>query len=256
MPAKLTVTSGPLRGEEYWIEQHVLRIGSDPECEVLLSIAGLPPLVAILEFSAGGYVVHNRWERNLVLGRTPLPPRQSLSWAPGTMLWISDLLGLTLVIEGSPVPTRRPAAVPDIPPEIVAEGGATAGDAQRDTTSKSSSQFQDSWWKIAVIVLCALALPWLYLGDSMLSANGAKQNPRFAFEDVVDRCKHDPKLKTAIQKAWEYSIRGDEEKADNIYRGILEVLLRRSKENRLSEAEEDLRQYVRDRRSDRYTAPK
>src|SRR5262245_60944880 len=60
MPAKIVVKSGAAAKQVFPIEEELVRIGSDPTCELVLPDANLAPHAATLEFLDGNYIVYNR----------------------------------------------------------------------------------------------------------------------------------------------------------------------------------------------------
>ena len=60
MSASVRIESGIAAGTNYWIDRPVLRMGSDPQCEISLPSAELSPHALTLEFRGGVYRAYNR----------------------------------------------------------------------------------------------------------------------------------------------------------------------------------------------------
>ena len=70
MSASIRIESGIAAGTNYWIDRPVLRIGSDPQCEICLPTAELAAHALTLEFRGGAYRAYNRASTPIFLGST------------------------------------------------------------------------------------------------------------------------------------------------------------------------------------------
>ncbi|MEM7315246.1 MAG: FHA domain-containing protein, partial [Planctomycetota bacterium] len=80
MPAKITVQSGIAAGASHWIQQRVVRIGSDPTAEVCLPSANVPGHALTLEYKDGNYRVYNRCRDNVYVGTRVVEPNRVATW--------------------------------------------------------------------------------------------------------------------------------------------------------------------------------
>jgi hypothetical protein len=108
MPASIRVESGISAGTNFWIDRPVLRIGSDPQCEICLPSAALEPQVLTLEFRGGGYRAYNRGSSVVMIGSTTVPPGSASTWDEDSIVHLPGDLRLVLQYEGDPRPCPRP----------------------------------------------------------------------------------------------------------------------------------------------------
>src|SRR5688572_746458 len=108
MSASIRIESGIAAGTNYWIDRPVLRIGSDPQCEICLPTADLAPHALTLEFRTGTYRAYNRGATAIFLGRTSLQPGAAGVWNDGDVLTLPGDQRLALAVDGDPRPCPRP----------------------------------------------------------------------------------------------------------------------------------------------------
>ncbi len=181
MPATVRVESGISAGTNFWIDRPVLRIGSDPQCEICLPSAELAPHALTLEFRDGNYRAYNRCAAAINIGRMSVQPGTNAIWNGDQTVQLPGDLRLVLEIDGDPRPSARPEtrrddgfAAVDAEPERI---DPTA--AAESTTKKSSS----STVQLAVIGLCILGMA------AMLTMRGGEEAATAAnrptFESIV-----------------------------------------------------------------------
>lgn len=91
---------------QFWVEQEVLRIGSNPQCQV--AVDGLPAHAATLRFHQGVYELRNRSDRALLLDGTEVPPNGALEWPAQSTLRYGNVLLRLRVVNGDPRPAPAP----------------------------------------------------------------------------------------------------------------------------------------------------
>ena len=155
MPASISVESGISAGTNYWIDRPVLRIGSDPQCEICLPTADLAPHALTLEYREGNYRAYNRGSSPVAIGGVAVKPGASEIWPGDQMLQLPGDLRLVLKIDGDPRPTQRPDAWEgDRGAENEAASfGDAATDAQTPVKKSTGTLVQ-----LGVIGLCILGM--------------------------------------------------------------------------------------------------
>lgn len=156
MPASISVESGISAGTNYWIDRPVLRIGSDPQCEICLPTADLAPHALTLEYRDGNYRAYNRGTSPVTIGAAAVKPSASEIWRAEQMLQLPGDLRLLLKIDGDPRPTPRPDAWEGddrAAEDEAANFGDTAGGAQTSAKKSTGTLVQ-----LGVIGLCILGM--------------------------------------------------------------------------------------------------
>lgn len=184
MSATIRVDTGISAGSRFWIDRPVLRVGSDPQCDVCLPSAELAPHALTLEFRDGNYRVYNRSASPVYVGSAIVESGTSAVWHDGETIQLPGELRVALDIDGDPRPAARPDGTRDdgradagLP--LAAEVAAT--DAAAAASAKSSSK---SWLQLAVIGVCVVALVGLLTvknGGEKAAAAG-----RPTFNQLVD----------------------------------------------------------------------
>ena len=181
MPATVRVESGISAGTNFWIDRPVLRIGSDPQCEICLPSAELAPHALTLEFRDGNYRAYNRCASAINIGRMSVQPGTNAIWNGDQTVQLPGDLRLVLEIDGDPRPSARPEtrrddgfAAVDAEPERIDPTAAAESPAKKS----SSSMVQ-----LAVIGLCILGMA------AMLTMRGGEEAAtaanRPSFESIV-----------------------------------------------------------------------
>src|SRR5262245_4069268 len=92
MSAIIHVQSGIAAGTNYWIDRPVLRIGSDPQCEICVPSAELAAHALTLEYRTGTYRVYNRGAEPISVGATSVARGSATEWRDGqTAILAGDL---------------------------------------------------------------------------------------------------------------------------------------------------------------------
>jgi hypothetical protein len=113
MPASIRVETGIAAGTNYWIDRPVLRVGSDPQCEICLPTAELDPHALTLEFRDGSYRVYNRGKLPVSVAGALVQPASSGPWRTDQAVLLPGDLRLVLTVDGDPRPSPRPEPLPD-----------------------------------------------------------------------------------------------------------------------------------------------
>lgn len=183
MPARILVTSGITAGHRYWIDEAVMRIGSDSACAIILPSVELPPHAATLEFRKGKYYVHNKSSLPQQLNGHPLAPTASAVWQPQQSLQLASDVVLILEIEGDPAPSiesAKPQAHEEDYDPVTAAVSANAASAA-PVANKSSAQIM----QVAIIGICLLGCGLLLMRNKMPKTKSAK--PALSFSQVVEQ---------------------------------------------------------------------
>jgi hypothetical protein len=248
MSASIRIESGIAAGTNYWIDRPVLRIGSDPQCEICLPTADLAPHAITLEFRGGAYKAYNRGTAPVYIGSATLQPGGAANWDDGMAATLPGDLRLVLEFDGDPRPCPRPEARMndgfDDRPAISSEAAAAAPEAAQKAKSKSMMQ-------IAVIVGCVLATGGFLLLNNIGGGSSAAPAPnRPTFNSIVLSSQDkSERIRTYVQKLQvgrSYIVRGHADIGRAVYAELRDQLVRQIKS--LPEADRDqaekIRQYV------------
>ncbi len=179
MPAKVLLVSGSQPGEEHWIEDDVVRIGSDASCDVHLHEPDVPAHAATVEFSDGTYNIYNRSNAPMRVDRQLLKPGARGRWPAGKELAITDRLTVRLIVEGDPRPAKRiilPAAVPLPEPEEEALEAPVAPVARKSSNAVL----------LIVVMICFVAaVAFAVLRNSSKETASDTWDPSDRFMDLV-----------------------------------------------------------------------
>ena len=180
MSATIRIESGISAGTSFWIDRAVLRVGSDPSCDLCLPSSGIDPHALTLEYRAGEYHVYNRTEDEVVLGASSLSAGQRASWRVDECLVLGGEVKLLLEIDGDPAPSPSPSASDDVHPSndaLDAEPERSAPASEKTSPDKSSSMVQ-----LGVIGVCLLCcVMFVSVGGGAESASVAIPK----FEEIV-----------------------------------------------------------------------
>jgi len=211
MPASIRVQSGISAGTNYWIDRPVLRIGSDPQCEICLPTAELAPHALTLEFREGNYRAYNRGTSPVTVGSAVIQPGAIGIWREDQTVHLPGDLRLLLEVDGDPRPSPRPESRLD-DAFSTENGDALAGAAAPDavaTAKKSSS----SLVQLGIIGFCVLGMAALL---TMRGGGADTATPdRPTFEAIVEQTLAKPdeasrRLLQRLQYAQAALVRGDQ----------------------------------------------
>lgn len=108
MSASIRIDSGIAAGTHYWIDRPVLRVGSDPQCEICLPSTNLAPHALTIEFREGGYRFYNRGSSSVYANDSAVPPGKTRKWEENNSIELPGELRLVLEFDGDPRPCPRP----------------------------------------------------------------------------------------------------------------------------------------------------
>lgn len=202
MSAGIRVDSGISVGTRYWIDRPVLRIGSDPQCDISLPSTELEPHAVTLEFREGAYRVYNRCAAPINIGTALVKPGANAPWRADETIQLPGDLRISLEIEGDPRPSPQLASRLD---DGIANGdqslpleGAT-GEAAGEAAKKSKS----SLIQMAIIGVCVLAVAGLLM---MKKGGGETTAPdRPTFNDIVQASLTKDEAHRAVVRRLQYA---------------------------------------------------
>lgn len=180
MSASVRIESGISAGTHYWIDRPVLRIGSDPQCEICLPTADLAPHALTLEFRDGTYRAYNRGSSPVSIGATVVNPGANAVWPPDATAQLPGDLRLVLEVDGDPRPSPRQEPrledgfVDDV--ESRAAGTAAAGSAGDAAAKKKKSS---TLVQLAVIGICVVMMAGFLLLKPGGGETAAPNRPSF-----------------------------------------------------------------------------
>jgi hypothetical protein len=181
MPATIRVDSGISAGTNFWIDRPVLRIGSDPQCEICLPSADLAPHALTLEFRDGNYRVYNRCAAPINVGRAAVQPGTNAVWSGDQSIQLPGDLRLVLTIDGDPRPSPRPETRHD--DEFAAVEAAPQLLEPRVAADSTTKKASSTMVQLAVIGLCILGMAAMLTMRGGDDAASAANRP--SFESIV-----------------------------------------------------------------------
>lgn len=226
MSASVRIESGIAAGTSYWIDRPVLRVGSDPNCEISLPSADLAPHALTLEFRSGAYRGYNRGGEAVMLGGAMLQPGASGVWNDGDTLTLPGNVRLVLAFDGDPRPCPRPdARMNDGFDDDQVDDAVAAATATPEGAKKAKS---NSLMQLAVIGLCVVGIGGLLLLNNSTSEAPVANRPTFD-EIVKASLKQGGEAKVRVQKlqyAVAFLVRGDTETAQAQFSALRDQLIR------------------------------
>jgi hypothetical protein len=226
MPAIIRVESGISAGTTYWIDRAVLRVGSDPQCDVCLLSAELAPHALTLEFRDGNYRAYNRSQSPVNVGSTVVQPGANAVWPASETIQLPGDLRLALEIDGDPRPTPRPDSQFDdgFDDEVASlpMGAAAVG---ADAAAKKS---KSSLIQMAVIGVCVLAMAGLLLMKNSGGSEPAAAD-RPTFNQIVQESLTKDESHRAIVRRLQYAqaavVRGNPKLAHERFAELRDLLV-------------------------------
>jgi hypothetical protein len=203
----------------------VLRIGSDPQCEICLPMAELAPHALTLEYRGGTYRAYNRGASPIQIGAAAVQPGAAGAWGEDQAAQLPGDVRLVLTFDGDPQPCPQPEKRADdgFPvsdqSSFGASAAAAAGEAKKPS-SKSSMQ-------LAIIGVCGLAtIAFLF----MPSGGETTVQNRPTFESIVtSSLSKDAELRALTQQlqyAQAAFVRGHKELAGTLFLKLRDRLIR------------------------------
>jgi len=238
MSAKIRIESGISAGTNYWVDRPVLRIGSDPQCEICLPSAELSPHALTLEFRGGTYRAYNRGTSAVTIGNATVQPGGVGAWAEDETAHLPGDLRLVLEVDGDPRPSPRPETRDDDGFETAAAAASAdrpvTGAAPAATKSKSKSLVQ-----LGIIAACGLAMA------AFLFMPPAAETPvtnRPTFDSIVaSGLKKDGNTRALVQQlqfAQAALVRGHNELAGLLFLRLRDRLVRQQETLTAAERED------------------
>jgi hypothetical protein len=251
MAAKVVVVQGAQPGQEFWIEEEVLRIGSEAPCEIRLAEPGLAGHAATLEFRGDGYAVYNRSERPIHVDARPVAARAQAKWLANKDMFLTDQLALRLIIEGDPAPAKRAANVPagavlQMPTED--ERPVAAAPTAEEAAKKAKSTMQ-----LAMVLGLVVVAAAVLLLDPPKSTDNPQRNPSAEFRELITKLLADKSgdagendfLRNTLQSARLADLRGNKVLARDQYSRLHDWLQKQNNESKLSKDREEIWRFVK-----------
>jgi hypothetical protein len=181
MSAGIRVDSGISVGTKHWIDRAVLRIGSDPQCDICLPSSELEPHALTLEFRDGAYRVYNRCASPVSVGATIVKPGANAVWHADETIQLPGDLRVSLAVDGDPRPAPRPESRLDDGFDDDSSSLPLEGAAAEAAAKKSKS----SLIQMGIIAFCVLAMAGLLM---MKKGGGSETTAvdRPTFNDIVE----------------------------------------------------------------------
>ena len=180
MPASIRVESGIAAGTSFWIDRPVLRIGSDPQCEICLPSAELAPHALTLEFRDGSYRAYNRGSSPVTIGAAVVQPGAAGVWREDQRVQLPGDLRLLLEVDGDPRPSPRPESRAE---DAYAGGnGAALVDAAGAAGEAAAKKSSGTLVQLGIIGICVLGMAALL---TMGGGSDADAPERPTFEAIV-----------------------------------------------------------------------
>jgi hypothetical protein len=213
MSARVRIESGIAAGTSYWIDRPVLRVGSDPQCEISVPSAELAAHALTLEFRSGTYRAYNRSSSPIAVGSSTIQPGAAGVWSDGEALTLPGDVRLVLAFDGDPRPSPRPESRMD--DGFDDDQPTSAGEAPKAVTPEEAQKAKSkSLMQMAIIGLCVVG------GGLLLMSSGSTETPaedRPSFAQIVESSlKKDNNIRTLVQKlqyAQSFIVRGNAEQA-------------------------------------------
>jgi hypothetical protein len=229
MPAVIRAHTGIAAGSTFWIDRPVMRVGSDPQCEICLPTVELPPHVATLEYRDRRYMVYNRGSVVFTLGGAVLAPGGAAPWSADTSLELPGDVRLSLEIDEDPRPCSEPNNRLAVDNDEDTDHALPERDGHRSSSAGvtvAPKKKSSSWLQLGVISICLLGCGSLL---TMGSESGSQPVNRPTFEGIVTAALSDnfaPRLLIErLQYAQAALVRGDNELARSRFAAIRDGLM-------------------------------
>jgi hypothetical protein len=185
MSASIRVETGISAGTMYWIDRPVLRIGSDPGCEICLPTADVAPHALTLEFRDGNYRAYNRSSEPIRIGAAVVQQGATAVWGGDQAVQLPGDLRLVLQVDGDPRPSPRVDSRRD-DGFVLQDGGLLAPggpEAAAEATAKKKSS--STMVQLAIIGACILGMA-VFLSMRGGGGGTAQSNEqRVSFDQIV-----------------------------------------------------------------------
>ncbi len=261
MGARILVQSGVAAGTEMWIEQAVIRIGSDPAADLSLPSILLAPHAVTVEFRDNSYRVYNRSTGNIYLGGQALAAGRYDQWLDSDILELGDGIQLALELDDDPSPSRRGFDDPYRQVQSDAQGDATdrpegrflAEAVDQDDKSRPPHQRSSSGQTglyLGVTLACVIGSVLLLARHNMKATDGAASNTAPSFAQVIAEAQAsdnvvDPRLVSELQYAEALVVRRASRQARERYQRLHEALLRGDQQAGISQNSSPVRDDIK-----------
>ena len=135
----------------------MLRIDSDPNCDICLLTADVSPHALTLEFRAKNYRVYNRGTEPVTVGSAVVPSGGNAVWNEEESVVLAGMR-LSLAIDGDPQPSPRPESRRDDELLIEDVGAPVAAASSPDDEAAAKKKSSKTMVQLAVIGFCGLAM--------------------------------------------------------------------------------------------------
>ena len=177
MPASVRVQTGISAGTNYWIDRPVLRIGSDPQCEICLPTAELAPHALTLEYREGSYRAYNRSSVPVTVGTSVVSPGANGIWHEDQTVQLPGDLRLLLEIDGDPRPSPRPEThIDDV---YAAENGDAVAGAATSANAAAAKKSSGTLVQLGIIAFCVLGMAALLTMGGGEADTATQERPTF-----------------------------------------------------------------------------
>jgi hypothetical protein len=267
MAAQVWIRSGPRSGDTFEIDKDRMRLGSDPRCEIALTVPGLEPHSLTIECVGNAYRISNKMAASITVGGRTVLPGASDHLEPGEEI---DLAGVLVISLEQFARTTAATSMEKFAPDVaeVEDDIVNPQPAASDgTDKKEKSADAKGGAQMAVIVFCFSMIPLMIFAKTMESSgpvSKAKPVTLSMVRKAVDEQQPvDPELHEFVDQlrtALAYERRGNRDKANVIYDRLLQVLVSRRQKGGVLETagempeenatvEQTMEAYIKRRRS-------
>jgi len=268
MAAQVWIRSGPRSGETFEIDKDRMRLGSDPRCEIALTVPGLEPHSLTIECVGDAYRISNKMAASITVGSRTVSPGASDHLEPGEEVDLAGVLVISLEqFARTAAATSMEKFAPDVADvedDVIVNPQPAASDG---TDKKEKSTDAKGGAQLAVIIFCFSMIPLMIFAKTMESSGPVSKAKVVTLESVCDAVKAqksaDPELHEFVDQlriALAYEKRGNREKANVIYDRLLQVLVSRRQKGGVLESagempaesatvEQTMEAYIKRRRS-------
>jgi len=220
MSARIQLTGSAASAAEFIVQNDVVRVGSDPTCDILIPEA--PPRWFTLQRRGEEFLVHNRSQSDLRLGRKRIPPGSpAVVWSPDVPLALKSGITLELQVGNVVLPT-------DVCEQWV-------GPADNQETKMHDEAIDEaegvSTRQLVILGICGVLVALMLLDVATTGPDGAQKSFVQIVSDLAARVQSGdptaPLLLETLQEARYHEIRGEFEAAGRLYGFVRDDILTR-----------------------------